>query len=136
MNVVKELDPEGVLSRRKKRLRRRCYSVQGPDSLWHIDGYDKLKPYGFSIHGCIDRFSRRKIWLKVAPSNKHPSAIASYYYSALREMYGVPTRIRSDDGTENSIIEPVQIFLRSAHDDEFAGIESFLKGTSPAIQRI
>ena len=51
-------------------------------------------------------------------------------------MGGVPTRIRSDDGTENSIIEPIQIFLRSAHDDEFAGIGSFLKGTSSANQQI
>ena len=23
-----------------------------------VDGYDKLKPYGFSIHGAIDGFSR------------------------------------------------------------------------------
>ena len=30
------------------------YLTQGPRYLWHIDGYDKLKPYGFSIHGCID----------------------------------------------------------------------------------
>ena len=134
MNVVKELDPEGVLSRRKKRLRRRCYSVPGPNFLWHIDGYDKLKPYGFSIHGCIDEFSGRIIWLKVAPSNKKPSATVSYYYSAVREMRSVPTRIRSDDGTEKSIIEPIQIFLRSAHDDEFAGTGSFLKETSPANQ--
>lgn len=27
---------------------------QGPDFVWHLDGYDKLKPYGFAIHGCID----------------------------------------------------------------------------------
>ena len=117
-------------------LRRHCYSVPGPDFLWHTYGYDKLKPYGFSIHGCIDRFSRQIIWLKVAKNNKNSSAIASYYYSVVREMGGVPTRIRSDDGTENSIIEPIQIFLRSAHDDEFAGIGSFLKGTSLANQRI
>ena len=135
MYVVKELDPEGVLSRRKKRLRRGCYSVPGPDFLWNIDGYDKLKPYGVSRHGCIHGFSLQIIWLKVAPSNKNPSTIASYYYSAVREMGGVPTRIRSDD-MENSIIETIQIFVRSAHDDEFAGIESFLKGTSPANQRI
>ena len=51
-------------------------------------------------------------------------------------MCGVPNRIRSDDGTKNSAIEPVQIFLRSAHDDEFAGIGGFVKGTSPANQRI
>ena len=35
-----------------------------------------------------------------------------------------------------NIIEPIQIFLRSAHDDEFAGIGSFLKGGSPANQQI
>lgn len=27
---------------------------QGPDFVWHLDGYDKLKPYGFAFHGCID----------------------------------------------------------------------------------
>ena len=28
--------------------------VQGPNYLWHVDGYDKLTPYGLNIHGCID----------------------------------------------------------------------------------
>ena len=74
--------------------------------------------------------------MKVAPSNKNPSAIASYYYSAVREMGDVPTRIRSNDGRENSIIEPIQIFLRPAHNDEFAGIGSFLKEALPANQWI
>ena len=30
------------------------YLKQGPDFLWHLDGYDKLSRYGFCIHGCID----------------------------------------------------------------------------------
>ena len=51
-------------------------------------------------------------------------------------MGDVPTRIRSNDGRENSIIEPIQIFLRPAHNDEFAGIGSFLKGALPANQWI
>ena len=25
--------------------------------VWHLHGYDKLKPYGFVIHGCIDGYS-------------------------------------------------------------------------------
>ena len=29
-------------------------SLQGPNWCWHIDGYDKLKPFGFPIHACID----------------------------------------------------------------------------------
>ena len=30
------------------------FLFQGPNFLGHIDGYDKLKAYGFAIHGCID----------------------------------------------------------------------------------
>ena len=25
-----------------------------PNFIWHCDGYDKLKPFGIAIHGCID----------------------------------------------------------------------------------
>ena len=51
--VVKELDPDGVQARRAKTLRRRTYCNPGPNHSWHVDGYDKLKPYGFPVHGCI-----------------------------------------------------------------------------------
>ena len=43
--------------------------VPGPNFIWHIDGYDKLKPYGFCIHGAVDGYSRRILWLEVGPSN-------------------------------------------------------------------
>ena len=26
----------------------------GLNQAWHMDGYDKLKPFGFPIHGAID----------------------------------------------------------------------------------
>ena len=68
--IVKELDSEGVELRRKKRLHRRKYVTKGPNYVWHIEGHDKLKPFGFSILGCIDGFSRKVIWLEVGPSNK------------------------------------------------------------------
>jgi len=136
MEILKQLDPVGVELRKKKRLRRRTYTVPGPDYLWHIDGYDKLKPYGFSIHGCIDGYSRRIIWLKVAPTNKDPKIIASYYLKAVEELNGLPTKIRSDDGSENSIIQPIHIALRTAHQNDLSILSSYLIGTSPANQRI
>ena len=40
------------------------------------------------------------------------------------------TVIMSDDGTENSSIEALQIFLRSRHNDENSGLGSFSIGTS------
>lgn len=70
MSILKELDPEGVAARKSRRLKRRiyyskvstvkcfdldwCLRFQGPNFVWHMDGYDKLSPYGLAIHGCID----------------------------------------------------------------------------------
>ena len=51
--VMRQLDPEGVELRRKRRLCCRKYISPGPNHSWHIDGHEKLKPFGFSIHGCI-----------------------------------------------------------------------------------
>ncbi|KAJ7371569.1 hypothetical protein OS493_024244 [Desmophyllum pertusum] len=44
--------------------------------------------------------------------------------------------MRSDDGTENSVIEPLHTFLRSSHNDENAGVGCFAIGRSTANQRI
>ena len=64
--VLKILDTEGVNARSKHRLQRRVYTAKGPNYLWLMDGYDKLKPFGFCIHGAIDGYSRRVLWLEVA----------------------------------------------------------------------
>lgn len=45
--VLKALDPDGVERRSRHRLSRREYYAKGPDYIWHCDGYDKLKPFGF-----------------------------------------------------------------------------------------
>ena len=48
------LDPAGVELPICRRLQRRVYLSPGPDHTWNIDGYGKLKPYRFAIHGAID----------------------------------------------------------------------------------
>ena len=58
---MREVDPRGVEQRKSRYLRCRMYVSPGPNFCWHIDRYDKLKPFGFSIHGCVDGFSRRII---------------------------------------------------------------------------
>ena len=45
--VLKIVDPEGVERRLRHRLKRRQYKVKGPNYIWHIDRYDKLKGFGF-----------------------------------------------------------------------------------------
>jgi hypothetical protein len=39
--IMKELDPDGVEQRRRRRLSRRKYVSYGPNFCWHVDG--KLK---------------------------------------------------------------------------------------------
>lgn len=56
--ILHILDPEGVENRRKKKLTRRIYYTNGPFFTVHIDGYDKLSPFGIYVSGCIDGFSR------------------------------------------------------------------------------
>ena len=82
--VLRVLDPEGVEARLRHRLRRRTYRGKGPNRTWHIDGYDKLKPFGFCIHGCIDGYSRRIMWLEVGPSNNNPAIICQYFLDCVK----------------------------------------------------
>ena len=48
---MKVIDPDGVERRKKQALRRPKDFSRGLHWAWHIDGFDKLKPYGFPIHG-------------------------------------------------------------------------------------
>lgn len=81
--LLKILDPNGVNLRKRRRLRRRQYFNKGPNYLWHIDSYDKLKPYGIAISGCIDGFSRHIMWLNAGKTASDPRVIAGYFISTV-----------------------------------------------------
>ncbi|KAF3851806.1 hypothetical protein F7725_005161 [Dissostichus mawsoni] len=125
------LDPVHSQARLKRRLSRRKYFSQGPNFIWHVDGYDKLKPYGICINGCIDGYSRRIIWLKAAFTNSDPKVIGSYFVEAIENVGGYPRLLRTDMGTEN-----VLQFLRRNDEDDRAGERSYITGASTANQRI
>ena len=76
---------------------------QSPDFVWHLDGYDKMKPYGFAIYGCMNgwvysltmyivamylRYSRKIIWLDVTTSNNDPNLVLHLYLLVVLEIYG------------------------------------------------
>jgi len=93
-SFMKTFDSEGVFLRKAHRLKRRKYRAKGPNFVWHVDGYDKLKPYGFCIHGSIDGYSRRLLWLEVSQSNNNPRVIAMYYLEAIRRLGVAPRLLR------------------------------------------
>ena len=115
--AVLQYNPDGVSRRKRRKLRRRKYFSAGPNYSWHIDGHGKLKPFGFSLHGCIDGFSRRLIWFEVSSSNKKPEIIGKFYLDAVIQLRSIPKKLKMDDGTEHAIIQLSHIFLRDSVGD-------------------
>ena len=86
--MMQIIDPTGI----EARLRRRQYFARGPDFLWHLNSYDKLKIYGVCINDCIGGFSRQIIWLHAYTTSRNSRLVAGYYIEA------VVTRKRSIEG--------------------------------------
>ena len=136
MRISRQLNPVGVDERRRRTLHRRQYLSLGPNYCWHIDGYDKLKPYGFPIHGCVDGYSRKILWLEVLASNNNPLVIADLYLRCIRQLSILPARLRTDLGTENGTVAAIQSYLRRNDADPFSGTAAHVYGTSHSNQRI
>ena len=83
-HFLKEIDPDGSRLRKAHGLKRRDYRNTGPNYSWHCDGYNKLKPFGFPIHGCC----RKVLWHYVTHSNNQPNSIATYFLDAVDELNG------------------------------------------------
>ena len=137
LNISKEkvrqalltVDPDGVEARRNKTIKRRIYEAAGPMDVMHIDGNDKLKRFGFSVHGAIDGFSRKLLWLVVSTTNKDPIVIANLYLRCVYVHGTAPNTLRMDLGTENVYCEDLQTFFTGDED-------SFLYAGSTRNQRI
>jgi len=135
-HILQIVDADGVMWRKRRRLRRRQYFAKGPNFLWHTDGYDKLKQYGIAIHGCVDGFSRKIIWLEAHATNNDPGLVGGYFVCAIGTLGGCPTILRADCGTENGVMCNIQRHLRQTDTDSFRGEKSFMYGASTANQRI
>jgi hypothetical protein len=60
--IMKELDPEGVETRRTRfkdgRDHTGKYNVPGPNYAWSVDGHMKFQAYGIEIYAMVDGYSR------------------------------------------------------------------------------
>ena len=133
---LKALDPEGIICRSRNRLKKRIYISKGPNYMWHIDGYGKLKPFDFAIHGCMDGYSRKSFWLKTLPNNNDPKIIADIYIKCISKSMIVPQILRADRGSENVLIGGVQRFFRRECGDAFSEVRSFRYGSSTANKQM
>ncbi|EJT47175.1 hypothetical protein A1Q1_04033 [Trichosporon asahii var. asahii CBS 2479] len=97
--TCRRLNPDGTWDRWIRARLRRVYRVPWVNSLWHIDGHHKLNPWKIVIHGGIDGFSRRIVFLQ-ASNNNLAVTVEDCFMHATR-CYGWPSRVRVDYGGEN-----------------------------------
>ena len=75
--------------------------------MWHLDGYDKLKPYGFAIHDFIDWYVHtllalmilkrayhmqvfpKIIWLELLSTNNNLNVVLVLYLLAVLQNNGM-----------------------------------------------
>ena len=118
---MKAIDLEEVAARKRRFLKRKLYYSKGPNWVWHLDGYDKLKPYGFATHGCIDGYSRRVLWLTVLSSNNDPNIVCRKFLDEIISVGGVSRKVIAVRGTEYVHVALVQRFLCRS-DNELSGV--------------
>ena len=118
MRSVAGMDPAGSARQTGSRLIRRIYHSEGPNYSWHMDRWDKLKPYGISVHSCVDGFSRRIMWLTACTTNKDSAVVASFYLACLEEIAMAAVQrncMWSDAGTKNVTVAAMQSFVVGNH---------------------
>ena len=78
----------------------------------HLDSNHKLVRWQLVIHGGIDRYSRVAVFLKCASNNQSETVLENFMEACKR--FRVPTRIRTDHGTENVAVARVMLEIKGA----------------------
>ena len=124
------LDPQNNALRWGVVVSRRVYQVPRPNSLWHLDGHHSLIRWKLVIHGCIDGFSRRIMYLKCCSNNLAETVLDLFLDAIRKDGDRWPSRIRVDRGVENVLVCDVMVQFRGE------GRASFIAGPSTHNQRI
>jgi hypothetical protein len=137
IEVYRTLNPAAI-DRRKRDLQRHRgqFIVPGPNWLWSIDGYDKLKPYGIEIYACIDAYSRYIVWLYIGISNATQQSCLRQYLETIKDLKRQPRFIRSDRGAETVQLANAHFNLQADQQPDLQFQDCYLYSTSTTNQRI
>lgn len=111
------LDPIGRACRWAQQIPRRPYRVPHPNFFWR-----------FVIHGGIDGYSRLIVYLGCGNNNRASTVLSLFRQSII--TWGLPSRVRADDGGENIAVGDLMIQYRGD------GRGTFITGPSVQNTRI
>ena len=94
----------------------------------HIDGHHKLIRWRFVIHGGIDGYSRKIVFLNCSANNRAQTVLGVFQQAV--QDHGLPLRVRADMGVENVDIARFMLYNRGLNRG------SFITGSSVHNQRI
>ncbi|XP_062323656.1 uncharacterized protein LOC134024928 [Osmerus eperlanus] len=126
--MLTRVDPAAAAQRWSNVVARRSYHVPFPNSLWHIDGHMRLIRWGFVTHARIDGRSRVITFLRCSTNNTATTVLSHFVRATCQ--YGVPSRVRSDCGGENTLVALLMTLLNGQ------GCGSHITGRSVHNQRI
>ncbi|POW15562.1 hypothetical protein PSHT_06938 [Puccinia striiformis] len=109
--ILAELDPQGMAGRLCHACKRRVFRVTGPNHIWSADGHDKLKPYGITVYGFIDAWSRKILGMYAHVTNNDPRHVGLYFLQLAAASGGIPLKVTTDHGTETMDMAAYQIQL-------------------------
>ena len=138
--IYRTINPEAV-ERRKRDLQRYRgeYVVPGPNFIWSIDGYDKLKSFGIEIYACkpcIDAYSRYIVWIYAGISNATAMSCVQQFLDCLERLQYQSRFIRSGRGGETVMLANARFQLQQEAEPGLKFEDCYLYGTSTANQRI
>ncbi len=96
---IHRIDPYATQLRRRETVRRRVYSVEAPNSIWHLDGHHKIIRWKLVTHGGIDGKTRTIVFLSCASNNCASTVLLQFNHAV--SSFGIPDRVRTDKGGEN-----------------------------------
>ena len=79
--------------------------------MWSLDGYEKLKNFGFSIYACIDTYSRAIFWIYVGRGNMTALSLLKQFLRTVSYSGVHPLFTRSDHGIETPLWAGAQAIL-------------------------
>lgn len=116
--IYRTINPDAIDNRRSGLQRQRgTYISDGPNAVWHLDGYMKLEPFGIEIYAAIDGYSRYITWIYIGISARTAVSVLRQYLDCVRSNGYIPRKLRVDLGSETVLIGDAHLALRESSSD-------------------